>query len=135
MTIEERAAYLEGLIYMATIDEVVSENELNQFNQVGAIYGISESEIENIKESVLNRNKSLKDILAPLKSRSAKLAFIYELIGLCYADGTYSIAEKNGMMTVSDILKIEEKKLTEIEQILEESMELQKRVSQVLEQE
>lgn len=91
---QERVSYLEALMFMATIDEKVEEHELEHFNQVGAMYGISIDEIESIKKSILKKDKTIEQILSPIESRETKLVLIYELLALCYADGSYNLAEK-----------------------------------------
>jgi hypothetical protein len=132
---QERVTYLEALMFMATIDEKVEENELEHFNQVGAMYGISINEIESIKKSVLKREKSVEEILSPIKDRKTKLSLLYELLALCHIDGSYNLAEKNGMTNICNILNIEISKLHELETVLEESIELQKKINTILERE
>ncbi len=134
MNYDERVAYLEGLIYMATIDENVTENEFEHFSQVGQMYGISQEAVENIKSNILSRERTLVEILSPIRNRKTKLAFIYELMALCFVDGTYSLAEINGMKTVCDILEVEQEKLTEFESLIAESIDLQTRINLILEQ-
>ncbi|AIQ62448.1 hypothetical protein PSTEL_04315 [Paenibacillus stellifer] len=135
MEYQERVSYLEALMFMATIDEKVEENELEHFNRVAAMYGISSDEIESIKEIVLKKEKTVEEILSPIKSRQTKLALIYELLALCYTDGSYNFAEKNGMTNVCNILNIEISKLRDLENIIEESIQLQKKINTILERE
>lgn len=135
MDYQERVAYLEALMFMATIDEKVDEVELEHFHQVGAMYGICNDEIEAIKKSILKRGKSPEQILSPIKHRETKLALIYELLALCYVDGSYDLVEKNGMATICNILNIEISKLHELESAMEESIELQKKINVILERE
>lgn len=78
MEYQERVSYLEALMFMATIDEKIEENELEHFNHVCAMYGISSDDIESIKKSILNKEKTVEEILSPIKSRQTKLALIYE---------------------------------------------------------
>ena len=135
MEYEERVSYLEALMFMATIDEKVEENELEHFNQVCVMYGISSDDIESIKKSVLKKEKTAEEILSPIKSRQTKLALIYELLALCYADGAYNLAEKNGMTNICNILNIEISKLHELENVIEESIQIQKKINAILERE
>lgn len=133
MDYQERVSYLEALMFMATLDEKVEENELEHFNQVGELYGISIEEVESIKKTILNKEKTVEEILSPIKSRQTKLTLIYELLALCYVDGSYDLPEKNGMVNICNLLNIEIKKLHELEKVIEESIQLQKKINGVLE--
>ena len=133
MNYEERVAYVEALMYIATIDEKVEEKELEYFSQVIQMYGIASDEIEAIKKSILSKEKTLEEILAPISNRKIKLALVYELLALCYVDGSYDFIEKNGMMKICNILGIEESKLRELENVILENIELQKKINIILE--
>lgn len=133
MSNEERVAYFETLMCVATLNEKVEEQELEYFNQVGQMYGLTSDEIESIKKSVLDKEKTLKEILSPITDRKVKLSLIYELLALCYVDGSYDLIEKKGMMEICNILGIEESKLHELENVILESIELQKKINTILE--
>ena len=135
MEYQERVSYLEALMYVATLDEKVEADELEHFNQVGMMYGLENKEIEAIKKSIMKKEKTLEAILSPIESRKVKLSLIYELLGLCYADGTYNLAEKNGMINICMIMGIEAEKLSELEMAMEESLILQRRIYAILESE
>lgn len=134
MEYQERVSYIEALMFMATIDEKIEENELEHFKQVGAMYGISSEEIESIKKSILKKEKTAEEVLSTIKSRQTKLALIYVLLALCYTNGSYDLAEKNGMTNVCNILNIEISKLHDLENVIEESIQLQKKINKILEQ-
>lgn len=133
MNNEERVAYVEALMCVATLNEKVEEKELEYFNQVGQLYGLTPDEIEQIKKGILVKEKTLEAILAPISDRKIKLALIYELLALCYVDGSYDLIEKKGMIEICNIMKIEESKLHEIENAILESIELQKKINTILE--
>ena len=133
MEYQDRVSYIEALMFMATIDEKIEESELEHFNQVGDMYGISSDEIESIKKSVIKKEKTAEEILSPIKSRQTKLALIYELLALCNTNGSYDLAEKNGMTNVCNILNIEISKLHDLENVIEESIQLQKKINTILE--
>ena len=133
MEYQDRVSYIEALMFMSTIDEKIEESELEHFNQVGDMYGISSDEIESIKKSVIKKEKTAEEILSPIKSRQTKLALIYELLALCNTNGSYDLAEKNGMTNVCNILNIEISKLHDLENVIEESIQLQKKINTILE--
>jgi len=133
MTYEERVTYLESLMYISTIDEKVEEKKLSYFNQVGQLYGISISEIDGIKKSLMTKRKTIEDILKPITERKIQITLIYELLSLCYVDESYDVIEKQGMMKICEIMGVEKEKLIEIENIILENIELQKKIYLVLE--
>lgn len=133
MTYEERVAYVEALIYVTTVNETIKEEELAYFNQVGQLYGIETGELNTIKKNIINKEKSIEDIFKPINNRSTKLSLIYELLALCYVDESYDVLERHGMRRICDIMGIEEAKLLEIEGVILENIELQKKINTVLE--
>ena len=133
MTYEERVAYVEALMYIATVDETINEEELNYFDQVGQLYCIESKELDSIKKNIINKEKSIEDILKPIKNRSTKLSLLYELVALCYVDESYDVLEKHGMKRICAILDVEEEKLQEIENVILENIELQKKIYTILE--
>lgn len=135
MTYEERVAYIKALIYISTIDEMVKEEELSYFNQVGPLYGIADEEIDGIKESLIKKDKTIEDILEPITDRRIQLTLLYELLALCYVDESYDVLEKYGMRKICEIMGIEEEKLLELESVILENIGLQKKINTVLERE
>lgn len=133
MNYQERVAYVEALMCVATINEKVEETELEYFNQVAQMYGIANDEIEAIKKSILRKEKTLEEILSPLTDRKTKLALVYELLALCNIDGSYDLVEKNGMVRICNIMGIEDSKLHELENAIKENIELQKKINTILE--
>lgn len=133
MVYEERVAYLEALMYISTADEKVEEEELVYFNQVGQLYGIELEELNKIKTSIINREKSIEEILIHINTRQTKLSLLYELLALCFVDGDYDIVEKIGMKKIADIMGIEDTKLDEIEGLIIENIALQNKINIVLE--
>lgn len=135
MTYEERVAYVRALMYISTIDEKIEEEELEYLNQVGQLYGIADEELKNIKKSVLKKEESIEQILSAITDRKVQLTLVYELLALCYADNSYDIVEKQGMRNICNILLVEDTKLVEIENAILENIELQKKISTILERE
>lgn len=130
---KEKTAYLKALIYIATADNNVNEEERNQFTQVGKLYGLTDDEVDSIADSVIKKSESIEDILTSITERSTKLLLLYDLLAICYVDNNYSIAEKNTMRTIANMLNIEAEKLEAMERVMNESVALQKRINEVLE--
>ena len=129
----EKIAYLKALIYIATADDMIDESEREKFSQLGHIYGLNEDEINSIADSVINKAETLEEILGNISTRQTKLLLVYDLLAICYADGCYSLAEKNAMRSIVNMLHIEEAKLTALEEVIEESTVLNKKLETILE--
>ncbi|RHV70930.1 hypothetical protein DXB06_14040 [Butyricicoccus sp. OF13-6] len=129
----EKIAYLKALIYIATADDTIDESEREKFSQLGHIYGLNEDEINSIADSVINKAETLEEILGNISTRQTKLLLVYDLLAICYADGCYSLAEKNAMRSIVNMLHIEEAKLTALEEVIEESTVLNKKLETILE--
>lgn len=129
----EKIAYLKALIYIATADDTIDESEREKFSQLGHICGLNEDEINSIADSVINKAETLEEILGNISTRQTKLLLVYDLLAICYADGCYSLAEKNAMRSIVNMLHIEEAKLTALEEVIEESTVLNKKLETILE--
>ena len=129
----EKIAYLKALIYIATADDTIDDSEREKFSQLGHIYGLNEDEINSIADSVINKTETLEEILGNISTRQTKLLLVYDLLAICYADGCYSLAEKNAMRSIVNMLHIEEEKLTALEEVIEESTVLNKKLETILE--
>lgn len=129
----EKIAYLKALIYIATADDTIDESEREKFSQLGHIYGLNEDEINSIADSVINKTETLEEILGNISTRQTKLLLVYDLLAICYADGCYSLAEKNAMRSIVNMLHIEVEKLTALEEVIEESTVLNKKLETILE--
>ena len=129
----EKIAYLKALIYIPTADDTIDESEREKFSQLGHIYGLNEDEINSIADSVINKTETLEEILGNISTRQTKLLLVYDLLAICYADGCYSLAEKNAMRSIVNMLHIEEEKLTALEEVIEESTVLNKKLETILE--
>lgn len=129
----QKIAYVKALMYIAAADENVDETERQQFTQLGDLYGLTDSEISQIADSVIKKEESLKSILGNITDRSTQLLLMYDLMAICYADNNYSLAEKNNMRTITRIMGIEEAKLIEMESVMEESVTLHKKINSILE--
>ena len=129
----EKIAYLKALIYIATADDTIDESEREKFSQLGHIYGLNEDEINSIADRVINKAETLEEILGNISTRQTKLLLVYDLLAICYADGCYSLAEKNAMRSIVNMLHIEEAKLTALEEVIEESTVLNKKLETILE--
>lgn len=130
---QEKVAYLKALIYIAIADDTIEEGERKYFKQLGTLYSLCEDDITEIEESVIERKESIEDILKEITERSTKLILLYELLALCYADNSYTLAEKNSMKDICRMMGIEDSKLIELENVMEENLLLQKKINIILE--
>jgi len=130
---KQKVAYLKALIYIAAADDTVQDSERAQFTELGKLYGLTNQEVQEIADSVIKKEESLESILAGITDRSTKLLLLYDLLAICYADNNYSIAEKNTMKTIAALLEIEGSKLTDMENVMTESVELHEKINKILE--
>ena len=68
-----------------------------------------------------------------ITERSTKLTLLYELLALCYADNSYTLAERNSMKDICRIMGIEDSKFVELENVMYENLLLQKKINIILE--
>lgn len=133
MNENEKISYVKALVYIALADDTIEKGEEGYLEQIGALYGLSQEQMDEIKDSIINKSETIESILDNIKSREVKLTLLYDLLALCYADDNYSIVEKQGMQNICDIMQIEEEKLQEMENVMLEQIELQKKVNRILE--
>lgn len=133
MNQEERIPYLKALLFIALADDKVDESEMAYFRRVGDLYGLSESELDDIRISVVEKKESIETIVKGITQRQTKLSLVYELLALCYADNNYSLAERSGLQDVCRLLDIEDEKLKALEEVMDENVALQKKINKVLE--
>lgn len=128
----EKNSYLQTMVFISSSDGIISKEEISALKGMASNIGVSEEKVDQLISEVKN-GKELKEILDGIQNRQAKLLLIYELITLCYADGVYSNNEKESMKNICNLLKVEHAKLFEIEDIITEYIEFQKKVNKVLE--
>lgn len=128
----EKNSYLQTMVFIASSDGIISKEEITVLKGMASNIGVSEEKVEELIAEVKD-GKELKEILDGIQNRQAKLLLIYELITLCYADGDYSHNEKESMKNICRLLNVEHAKLFEIEDIITEYIDFQKKVNKVLE--
>lgn len=133
MNEKERISYIKALIYIALADDSVEKGEEQYLDQIGALYGLAPEQMKEIKDSVISKSETIESIIENIERREVKLTLLYDLLALCYADDNYSIVEKQGMENICNIMQIEEEKLREMENVMLEQIELQKKVNRILE--
>lgn len=130
---EQKVAYLKALIYIATADDKIESEECDQFTQLGVLYGLTANEVQRIADSVIKKEEPMAMILEAITDRPTKLLLMYDLLAICYADNSYSIAEQNTLRTITGMLGIEESKLAAMEAVMLESVALQAKINTILE--
>lgn len=133
MNEKEKVSYIKALVYIALENDTIEQSEEDYLEQMGKIYGLSEDNLSEIKNSVIHKMESLEEILAGLTERSLKLTLLYDLLALCYVDDNYSLIEKQGMRNICEIMGIESNKLEDLEAAMEEQYLLQKKINVILE--
>lgn len=111
----ETISYLKAVIFIASVDDSLSDKEIKCFNEVGTSYGLTANEIEDSLCCVKSSKESIESILQGLTTTETKLNLLNDLLALCYADGEYSVVEKNGMRDICLLMDIDESELATIE--------------------
>ena len=96
------------------------------------VYKRQEQKIPHLSNELFE-GKELRDVLSHVHGRANKLALIYQLVVLAYADGIYSPGENDALRRICAILHIEFEKLYEILELVEEYQQFEKHVTEVLE--
>lgn len=133
MNQDEKVAYLKALLFIALADENVDDNELGYFYRLGDLYGLTSTELDDIKHAVIDKKEPIESILTKITQRQTKISLLYELLALCYVDGNYSVAERSGLKDVCRLMNIESEKLNALENAMEENVALQKKINSILE--
>ena len=88
---KEKESYIQAMLYVAKIDGIKKEEELRVIRELA-----EKLNVENIEQKIphlsneLFEGKELRDVLSHVHGRGNKLALIYQLVVLAYADGIYS---------------------------------------------
>ena len=96
------------MLYVAKIDGIKKEEELRVIRELA-----EKLNVENIEQKIphlsneLFEGKELRDVLSHVHGRANKLALIYQLVVLAYADGIYSPGENDALRRICAILHIE----------------------------
>ena len=129
-----KQSYIQAMLYVAKIDGIKKEEELRVIRELA-----EKLNVENIEQKIphlsneLFEGKELRDVLSHVHGRTNKLALIYQLVVLAYADGIYSPGENDALRRICAILHIEFEKLYEILELVEEYQQFEKHVTEVLE--
>jgi uncharacterized tellurite resistance protein B-like protein len=129
---EEKYNYIQAIMFIVSCDGVISGEEITVIKSIAASLGITMDIVNMLTEEVAG-GKKLNNILSRIKNRQTKLQLMYDLVSICHADGEYSEIERTSMKRVTKLLKVEADKLEEIENIVNENIEFNKKTKQVLE--
>ncbi len=111
----EEEACLKTLMHVSLKDGTLSPSELTYYKTIGRSFGFTAEEMDAMARSVQAGEESLEQLTASVGSVRMKLWLVSELVSLCYADGDYSLAEKNGLREICRLLELDEASLQEVE--------------------
>jgi len=112
---EQNLQYLRALMYIASVDNTISDDELVCFTKIAMNNGLSESEVCEIKSEIECGNGDLSIILAEISDEKTKKKLLHDLLVICLADDNYSVAEQSGMRDICCVFGVSEKKLAQLE--------------------
>lgn len=129
---KEKISYIQTLMYMVSADGKITAEETEMFYSIARNNNMSDELIEqNLKEII--DGKRISDIVIDIEQRNTKLMLLYELILICYIDRDYTEIERETVEEIAQLMKIETKKIHELESIINESQELQNKLEIALE--
>lgn len=102
----EKNGLMELLITIAKADNEISHSE-KEFLQSFAL--------EHSIKLDFYQSRSLELICSEIINYQAKIVILQELVKLALEDGVYDVAEKEGILVISNLLGISSKKVSEIE--------------------
>lgn len=128
MNYEERIPLFEALLSIATIDEVLSDEEIDYIKNKVVSDEINLPDLDELIEKARRNELNLYDAIYCIKEEDTKIELLRDLFILSHADGHYTEAEKQGIQQVCNLLginkeiakKTEEDALIEIRQRLDE---------------
>jgi len=112
---QEEIPYLKTLLFIASADETLTDEELAFFSDEGENVGLSSEEIETAINWIKLKKEPLESIVKGIQSEETKTVLITRLLELCYLDGDYSLPEKSGMADLCILLDFDLKKLRKLE--------------------
>ena len=112
---EQSIQYLKAIMYIASADNSVSEEEFEYFLGIAVSNGLTEEDADSIRTEIESNTLSLSEILKEITDEKTKKKLIHDLLLICLADGDYSVAEQNGIKDICGLLEISDKKLVQYE--------------------
>lgn len=111
----EEIPYLKTILFIASADETLTDEEMKFFSAEGTKVGLSKEEIDSAINWVKVKKEPLENIAKGIKSEETKSFIVSRLLELCFSDGEYSVPEKNGMIDICILLDFELEKLRKLE--------------------
>ena len=103
---EQSIQYLKAIMYIASADNSVSEEEFEYFLGIAVSNGLTEEDADSIRTEIESNTLSLSEILKEITDEKTKKKLIHDLLLICLADGDYSVAEQNGIKDICGLLEI-----------------------------
>lgn len=123
-TKESKYEFMKGLIRVAKADGVIAEEEMVFFNNLGNSMGVDEISMNEL-HSIISSN----EVCTLEFEKEYKLAFLIEVLQLCYIDGNYSEKEKMEIFKIAKELNISLDTMQQIEKWVIEGMEWSNKVN------
>lgn len=117
-TTEARDNFMKGLIRLAKADGNISQEESQYFIGAANSMGLSEQQIEDMKEYMSSQEK----LPVSFGSMAEKVLFFREAIQLCAIDIAYTQEEKEEIRKIAGELNVSMDLIEEIEKWVEEGM-------------
>lgn len=123
---DQTVQYLRALMYIASIDDIITEDEYACFLEIAAANGLADDVAAKIKNEISTNKNEIGIVISAITDEKAKKKLLHDLLVICYADNNYSISEQNGIRDIAIVLNISAKELTQIEKEAKVTHSMQK---------
>ena len=117
-TLEAKENFIKGLICLAKIDGVISQEEHQYFIDAAFHMGLTQQQVDKINDCIEKED----EIAIKFNSLGEKVFFLREAVQLCAIDVCYTSDEKKEVRRLAQILEVPSSILDEVEAWVEEGM-------------
>lgn len=129
---EQSIQYLRALMYIASVDDAITDDEYTCFMKIAITNGLSEEIAAEIREEIAAGTIDLSATLSAITDEESKKQLLHDLLVMCYADDCYSVPEQQGIRDIAIVLGVSDKKLGQIEREAKIAHSMQKATGSVV---
>ena len=128
---EQSIQYLRALMYIASVDDAITDDEYTCFMKIAITNGLSEKIAAEIREEIAAETIDFSATLSAITDEKSKKQLLHDLLVMCYADDCYSVPEQQGIRDIAIVLGVSDKKLGQIEREVRIAHSMQKATGSV----
>lgn len=127
---DDKFMFLKGLLKLAKVDGNISSEEMGFLSDISVGFGLSEENIEKLKQAScydLDSDEGKKFFKLSFSNKAQSIFFIKEAIQLCYIDGKYDDCEKNAIKDIAREIGLSDSTLNKVDEWVCEGIEWKER--------